>query len=335
MEVHLPGRRRPRIGWIVAGLAIVPLLGLVSFAVREIRVVLQDRADTRAVVETADRSVTLVHLAAAIDDEKYWTYVHDALTELNIDPAILGPLVGIDVVEEHESARRQVERWLEDLGSAEIRAQVEQAREGDHADLDSRTAAFEPIEEDLELLFQLEIDALLRNAALLPDSDQLVDSARVLEAAAAVRNDMAWKLGGLFGSRFDLVRSSDEYLRILVERSARYEAHMAQLTRLAPTDSEVAGLIGDLEANSDVRQFLSDTQQQIDLTLSGEIEAGEFDITTALQDPTSIAAMFIAAVNATEAHLPLVNAAAEDITREARQIHDAANSLLVRAAIFW
>ncbi len=335
MELHQPGRRQPRIGWIVAGLALVPLVGVVSFAVREIREVTQDRTETREVVEAAEELVSFAHLGAAVDDEKYWTYVLDALTTLQIEPSSLIPLVGIDVEAEYREARADVEYWLAAVGPNRIADQIAAIRADDTHDLDDRITAFEPVEEQLESSLQTQIDELLRSAALLPDSDQLVDAARVLEAAAAARSDMAWQLGGFFGSQFEVSRSGEEYIRMLVERAANYRSNMEQLQRLVSPDSRTHLVLAEVTSDPDVELFAAETRLQVERALRGEVRGSTLDIGAELEDPVDLASIFTTAVNATDAHLPLVNAAADDITDEAHAILDQADRRLAYAVAFW
>ena len=325
------GRPRARIGWVIAALALIPLLGLAWFVTNQTRDALAQRQQTAAVIEATDRSIALVQLASAVADEKYWTHAENSLADLGVDPSTMTAIVGIDVPAELDLARDRVDHWLGQLRSSPFDATIDELRSDSTSSTGQLTARFEPFEAEIEGAHDRAIERAIELAADLPDGARLVQATRALEAAASIRSDSAWQLGAFFGARFAVGRSPLEENQLLIERTTSYTLQMDALALVVTPGSRIATALERTLTDDDVLAFQRRLRDQLDDALEGRLIDPADDISGAVDDPGEIATTFTSALNATRSHLDLVTAAGEDVTAEARVLGVAADRALVLA----
>jgi diguanylate cyclase (GGDEF)-like protein len=306
----------------MAGLALVPLTGLVWFTVRVVREEARHRHDASAVVDASLRGASLVRLTAAVTEEKHWTHAVNSLEDLGVDPADVVDIVGHDIAAQLDTARLSVDLWLAAVGPNPFGEEIERLRAArdEGWTTDEITFGFEPLELAIAAAYHDEIEAAITLAAGLEGGDDLVRAARVLEGTAVMGADMSWQVGAYFGVRFEAGRPLLEQRRTLLERAASYHAQVRHVGSIVEPGSRAAVALDELRKDPGVGAFLADLDRQIEDLLSGRITDDRTEISGILDQPMSLVDTFERAVEATRRHLDLVAAAGNDVAAEARAI---------------
>ncbi len=298
---------------MLAGLAALPVFALTTFSGNQIINVTETQRDLADIESATDNLNDLIAIETAIDSEIYWNEGVDALEDYGIPDEFVVSFLEIDLRAELETSQAQVDALLEAYGDPELTAAITEARGETSRGSTELSSLNLASEQALQPRIGHSSQDLLNASSGLPDGQTLAHQAELLARA----NDLRSAFNELLGAYFFLtVYGSDDPTFALVGAAttlAAYEESAANLKTELEGSDRLGGAQQAVEAAPAVRSIIDRTQAEVTGFDPTELENVEFADPSAL---LNLAESFKSATSASDAHLQLVEVAAEDLYAE-------------------
>lgn len=308
-----------RIGAVLAGIAIVPLIGAGWFATADVIEARNERAQIALAAESVEELIALSELRAELFDELMWRATTAFLTTIDVPIGLAASVTGIDIERELDDATQHVDELVERLGLGDSLVDLDEARAAGSDAIDIFGTLHGQLAAQVETRTQRLLDDALDDAEHLQGG--AVDrSLTLLEGAATARGLVSQEFLAYFFVDLDdhlLLddRNRAESIASLLTYGAQRRGEVALLAGTAELGSRVATQLDRLAASPEANEFDARIQRVVARSL-GEDDASGGSLQGLLIDG---AAMFETTRATSEAYFDVVVAAGDDARTAARE----------------
>ncbi len=307
---------RWRPGVVATLLALVALpLGVLALRLDgDLRRTELERASASEIVPITELRLRTIELGAALSDERTWSIATLGVEQFGVDPVVAKDILGIDIVQEYEDARKATDSYLE--GFEALRRDVDAIRTDRRTNLQI-AAGYQSITSRVEQL-GLEAARDLEAEVVSREAEDLLRELAVAETAAKAQVAVNGQFVSSIAARFvESTGQPEVELRSLVGYREAYDDATVQLDGLAQSDVVRRELV--LVTHSEAqRKLLADVDVQIDRALRSGLDPDEGELfSAATANLDELHEFLISAEEANAQWIALIEIAGEQLVASA------------------
>ena len=338
MRSRQGSRFAPGVRATLALLALLPLAGLGWFSVRALQTA-AERVDTAAEIEVRAPQVTrLAALDSSLSTETYWASAIAAATVIGVTPDFIVDIIGIDMVQEFESAKERVDGQLDELSLQILVAPLADARalaESPVATSSAIDGAYRVVKDELEIPIQAQLNALTALAANVPNSLEMTRTADALAESIELREQASGVAFGYFAARYPSAAAEENPAANLLQWTTLYDAAGRRLDLVLEAGSSLSTQWTAVQTDPRVVDLLERSRSSTGALATGG--DGQTGIDLASIDIDAESSAFIDSLAAVDLHLEFIDAVGFELAMIAagveRDAEDSQRSTILTTAI--
>ena len=301
----------PRIGLVLAVLALVPLSGVVLAGADQLAEAgrLHERAGRVELL--GDEVVELVALQGAVTDEMNSRLVVESLGGLGVTVEMVDDALDIDLGDGLRESEGAVDELVADGAAAGVGLDVTalRAAERDPAVLRRR---YRDAVDVVRAQRDVALDELVEAATALEGGDDLVRSVRAFEATASARQAVAEQFFGVFDTDFGFVGRDAAEVQALIRQRDVHDAATRAIATIAP-GSELVAAARAVQDDPQVARFDRLVDETIAAAVTDGAPTGRSSLGELYERSDALQEIYLTGVASSRAHRELVTVARDEV----------------------